>query len=109
MNKYKHTHPILPPNLYISNIDGKTYIVPGWKEVHPKTTLNDIKWVREKIEVSKTEVEIFQFQSSSGSEMYITKKYTNTDGSIKYGCNCPGIFRAKNRKCKHILELEKNG
>lgn len=109
MNKYKHTHSQLPPSLFISPKDGKKYIVPGWKEVHPNTTLKDIKWVKEKIEIKKTEIETFEFKSSSGNEVYITRKYTNVDGSIKYGCNCPGVWRSKNRKCKHILEIEKNG
>jgi hypothetical protein len=49
MIKYKHTHPVLPPFLYTSHIDGKKYIVPGWKEVHPNTTFDDIEWVREKV------------------------------------------------------------
>jgi hypothetical protein len=104
--KYKHTHPLLPPSLYISHIDGKKYIVPGWKEVHPDATFDDIEWVREKIIVKKTKIETFEFPSSSGSEIYITKKYINPDGSIKYGCNCPGIIRSADRKCKHVKSLE---
>jgi hypothetical protein len=106
MKKHKHTHPLLPPTLFISRIDDQKYIVPGWTKVNSKTTLGDIEWVKEKIEVKKTEIETFKFPSSSGSEIYISKKYTNIDGSIKYGCNCPGVFRSAEKKCKHIKSLE---
>ena len=104
MIKHKHTHPVLPPFLYTSHIDGKKYIVPGWKEVHPNTTFSDIEWVREKIEVKKTDIQSFEFKSSSGSEIYITKKYTNIDGSVKYNCSCPGVWRTRGN-CKHIKEI----
>lgn len=106
MIKYKHTHPLLPPFLFTSHIDGKKYIVPGWKEVHPNTTFDDIEWVREEIKVKQTEVQTFEFPSSSGNEIYITRKYTNPNGTIKYGCNCPGVWRSADRKCKHIKSLE---
>ena len=106
MIRYKHTHPHLPPVLFTSHIDGRKYIVPGWKEVHPNTTMENIEWVKAKVVVKKTEIETFEFPSSSGSEIYITKKYTNPDGSIKYGCNCPGVWRSADKKCKHIKSLE---
>lgn len=107
MMKYKHTHPILPPSLLISPISKKKYIVPGWKEVHQDTTLNDIEWVKEKIEAEKTDIQLFEFKSSNGSETYVTKKYTNIDGSVKYQCSCPGMWRAKDKSkgCKHIQEI----
>ena len=105
MIKYTHTH-ILPPVLFTSIISKKKYIVPGWKEVPYNTTSEDIKWVREKIVAKKTEIQTFEFPSSSGSEIYITRKYTNPDGSIKYGCNCPGVWRSADKKCKHIKSLE---
>jgi hypothetical protein len=103
--KYIHTN-ILPPILFVSHFDGKKYIVPGWKEVPHTTTFEDIKWVREKVTVKKTEMQSFEFPSSSGSEIYITRKYINPDGSIKYGCNCPGVWRSADKKCKHIKSLE---
>lgn len=105
MIKYTHTH-ILPPVLFTSSINGKKYIVPGWKEVPYNITSEDIKWVREKIVIKKTEIQMFEFPSSSGSEIYITRKYTNPDSSIKYGCNCPGVWRSADKKCKHIKSLE---
>jgi hypothetical protein len=106
MRVYKHLHPLLPPNLIVSPRDGKKYIVPGWVLVDIGTSLNDIEWVREKIVTKKTEIETFNFPSSSGSEVYITRKYTNPDNSIKYGCNCPGVWRSADKKCKHIKSLE---
>jgi hypothetical protein len=109
MNKIKYTHPTLPPSLYTSYKDSKTYIVPGWKEVPNTTTLKDIKWVKVKIIVPKTEIKTFEFKSSSGTEIYITRRYKNIDGSIKYGCNCPGVWRSADKKCKHIKSIEKNG
>ena len=105
MIKYTHTN-ILPPVLFTSIISGKKYIVPGWKEVPHNTTSEDIKWIREKIVAKKTEIQTFEFPSSSGSEIYITRKYTNPDGSIKYGCNCPGVWRSADKKCRHIKSLE---
>lgn len=108
MNKVKYTHPVLPPSLYVSRIDGKTYIVPGWKEVSSKTTLKDIKWVKEKVISLKNEVETFEFKSSSSSEIYITKKFKNIDGSVKYSCNCPGSWRTRGN-CKHVQQLKQNG
>ena len=101
MIKYTHTN-ILPPVLFTSIISGKKYIVPG----PHNTTSEDIKWIREKIVAKKTEIQTFEFPSSSGSEIYITRKYTNPDGSIKYGCNCPGVWRSADKKCKHIKSLE---
>lgn len=102
--KYKHTHSQLPPFLFTSHLDGKKYIVPGWQEVHPNTTFDDIKWVRKKVEVKKTEIQSFEFPSSSSDEIYITRKYTNPDSTIKYSCNCPGSFRSRGN-CKHIKEI----
>jgi hypothetical protein len=105
MIRYKHIHS-LPPVLFTSIFDGKKYIVPGWKEIPATTTMENIEWIKEKVVVKKTEIETFEFPSSSGSEIYITKKYTNPDGSIKYGCNCPGVWRSADKKCKHIKSLE---
>lgn len=99
--KYDYKHPLLPPTLLKMN--GKTYVMPMWKEVVAGTTLNDIKWV--KPEVKKTVVEEFQFASSSSSLLYTTKKFTKPSGEIKYSCTCPGVWRSKDRKCKHIKSL----
>jgi hypothetical protein len=103
--RYKHLHS-LPPVLFTSIFNGKKYIVPGWKEVPTTTTSEDIEWVKVKVEVKKTEIKTFEFPSSSGSEIYITRRYINPDGLIKYGCNCPGVWRSADKKCKHIKSLE---
>jgi hypothetical protein len=107
MKRHKHTHPLLPPTLFISHIDGQKYIVPGWTKVNSKTTLEDIEWVKEKIMIPKSQIQTFQFPSSSGSEIYITKKYINPDNSIKYTCNCPGGWRVKDKTkgCKHVQQI----
>lgn len=100
--KYIHKHEIQPPSLLTLN--GKTYIMPTWTEVLPETTLNDIIW--EKPIVKKATVEEFKFESSSSGSVYTTKKHISAKGEIKFSCNCPGTWRAKDRRCKHIKEIE---
>ena len=104
--KYKHTHPLHPPMLFVSK--GKKYLMPHWIEVHPQTELTDIEWVKPKIKVkTKPEVTKHQFESSSSDKIYTVSEYTNEDGTKKYSCNCPGVWRSKERKCKHIKSVEK--
>jgi hypothetical protein len=86
----------------ISTIKGKKYITPGWVPCHPNTELNDIKWIpkiskQEKIK----EIDTWKFKSSSGDGEYVTKK-----NGFKFSCNCPGVWRAKDRECKHIKEVK---
>lgn len=100
--KYKYEHKLMPPSL--SKINGKTYIMPIWKEVVNGTTLNDIEWV--KPQIKKTEVETFEFASASSGSLYTTKRFTKPDGEVKFSCTCPGVWRAKDRRCKHIKSLE---
>lgn len=105
--KYTHTHPYMPPTLYTSR-DGTTYLMPDWKPVHEKTTLNDIEWVKPKPKnIPKTEVIQHEFKSSSSNKVYITKEYKKADGTITYSCNCFGAVRAKDNKCTHIKSLQK--
>lgn len=99
--KYQYEHPIMPPMIW--NTDGKTYLMPIWKEVIKGTTVDDIEWIKPKIK--KTEVEIFNFESATSGSLYTTKKFTKPDGEIKYSCNCPGVWRSKDRECKHIKSL----
>lgn len=101
---YSHKHPLYPPS--IMNARGKMFIVPGFIPVHEKTTLKDIIWDKPK-EKPKTKIIKKIFKSSSGSGTYIAKKYINDDGSVKITCNCMGQYRAKDRRCKHIKEMEK--
>lgn len=102
--KYKYEHPVIPPMIW--NRGDKTYLMPLWKEVVKGTTVNDVEWIKPVIK--KTEVEVFKFESASSGSLYTTKKFTKPSGEVKYSCSCPGVWRAKDRECKHIKEI-KNG
>lgn len=85
--------------------------MPTWTEVPSNTELKDIKWEKEVITPQpKRELKIITetFVSSSDSTiLYKTKKIEREDGSFLYTCDCPGHWRAKDKRCKHIKELEK--
>lgn len=91
---------ILKPG--IANIQGKKFITPGFIPCHPNTELNDIKWIPK---ISKQEqvkeIDTWRFKSSSGDGEYVTKR-----NGFKFSCNCPGVWRAKDRECKHIKEVK---
>ena len=101
--KYQHHHPVMAPTLLKHN--GKTYLMPYWKEVVGGTTLGDIEWI--KPVVKKAETIEHKFKSSSSDKFYITKEHISVDGSRKYTCNCPGSWMAKDKSkgCKHQQEL----
>ena len=101
--KYKYTQKINPPSL--ATIGGKKYLLPTWQEVLPETELSDIKWIKPK--VKRSEVFEHKFESSSNDKVYTTKEHVSVDGTRKYSCNCPGTWRAKDRRCKHIKSIEK--
>jgi hypothetical protein len=86
----------------IANIQGKKFITPGFLSCHPNTELSDIKWIQK---ISKKEqvkeIDTWRFKSSSGDGEYVTKR-----NGFKYTCNCPGVWRAKDRECKHIKEVK---
>ena len=97
-----YTHPILPPGLLV--LGEKKYITPTWQEVPLDTKPEDIEWVKP-IPV-KVKEETFEFKSKSDPTItYVTKKFTNPNGEVKFSCNCPGVWRAKNRQCKHIQSI----
>ena len=104
--KYTYEHPILPPTIINSPTTGKTYIVPAWMEVLPETTLNDIEWIKPEIKktvTEKQEPQTWKFESKSDpGSFYVVQVIGN-----KIKCNCPGVWRSKDRKCKHIKEVEK--
>jgi hypothetical protein len=105
--KYTHEHRY-PPALVVSSVTGQKYIVPGWQKVHPQTELSDINWIQPKPKnVEKTEVvqkpEEFKFESKSEPGSFYVVRVVN--GKAK--CNCAGQYRAKDRKCKHMKEVEK--
>ena len=86
----------------IAKVKGKTFITPGWVPCHPKTELSDINWIQKVPKEEKLkEIDTWRFKSSSGDGEYVTKK-----NGFKYTCNCPGVWRAKDRECKHIKEVK---
>jgi hypothetical protein len=84
------------------------FIVGGegpWLPCHPDTQLGDINVIKEKIKVVKEikeKEEIFTFNSKSSDSIY---KVRIVMGKPK--CDCAGQFRAKDRRCVHMKEVEK--
>ena len=76
-------------------------LYPSNIKVHPQTTMDDIEVIRVEKKVVKQEPTIHKFESSSSSSIYTVREVAG-----KYKCNCPGSYRAKDRKCKHIKKLE---
>ena len=68
--------------------------MPGWTEVSADTKLLDVE-----LKPKKTEWMIES--STSPGQIYTVKLF----GS-KYTCNCYGVRRAKDGKCKHIKQVE---
>jgi len=98
---YEVEHAYLSPALYTDN-NGDKFILPTFQKVHPETTLEDIKLIRPKVK-KRTEPIIETSISSSGDVTYETKYYPD---SGNYYCTCPGTWRVKDRRCKHIKALE---
>jgi hypothetical protein len=100
MFKYEYKGEIIPPS--ILKLNGKTYLMPIWKEVVEGTTINDIEWIKPKPK-KKAETIVVETPSSKGDVIYKTRFYPD---SGNYTCNCPGTWRAKDRMCKHIIKLK---
>jgi hypothetical protein len=99
--KYEYTGNISPA---LVSFDGKKYIIPSWQEVLPETTLNDIEWIKPQVEVPPpVQSNVWKFQSESSPDV----QYIVRQNGSKLSCNCPGVWRSKIRKCKHIFEIEK--
>jgi len=99
--KYEYTGNISPA---LVSFDGKKYIIPSWQEVLPETTLNDIEWVKPQVEAPvPAQSNVWKFQSKSSPDV----QYIVRQNGSKLSCNCPGVWRSKIRKCKHIFEIEK--
>ena len=59
--------------------------------------------------VQKPDVITKKFTSKSNPDItYTSKKTMLPTGKVQYSCNCPGVWRAKSRECKHIKEMKKN-
>ena len=99
--KYKYEHPVMPPT--ILELNGKTYLMPLWKEVVEGTTVEDIEWVKPQPKIKKQPV-IKSFTSGSSDRVYETKYYPE---SGKYYCSCPGAWRSFGN-CKHIKQMKLN-
>jgi hypothetical protein len=100
--KYKYEEPVMAPTLFKTN--GKTYLMPIWKEVIEGTTLDDIEWIKPKPKVKKEPIIEIHTSSSNADKTYKTTYYPD---SGNFRCTCPGSWRAADRRCKHIKELEK--
>jgi len=94
----------------IVNLGTKYVIMPSGIECHPNTTLDDIieveKKQKPKVEVKQVEKPIektWRFESKSDPGSFYIVRVVN--GKVK--CNCAGQFRAKDRKCVHMKEVEK--
>ena len=71
----------------ITEIHGKTYVVPSWQEVAKGTTLDMISWQRP------------VFVSPTIITKHVSKYIITIYGDGRVTCDCPGYtFR---RKCKH--------
>lgn len=94
--KYKTDRPSV---IFTSTQDGKKYLVPEWREVHPDTTINDIEYIKPKPKPVKEKLQSFKVKD------YIIKY--NSDRKL-YTCNCQGYFRVKDKSigCKHIQQVK---
>lgn len=104
VKRFRYQHKDLLPPFIITTPTG-TYLTPGWKKVDPNTTLEDVEWVTPNVKAKKTQVEKFEFTSSSSNKVYVAKRITDGDGNKKYTCNCFGSVRAKDGRCKHIKSI----
>jgi len=101
---YQQDHWIPPTFL---NIGNKKYLMPSWTEVHPDTQLSDVRWERPKVKVKEPEMVTKTFTSKSNPDItYEARRVTLPTGKYQYSCSCPGVWRAKDRKCRHIKDLE---
>jgi hypothetical protein len=106
MAKYEvEKHPYLP--VAIVRLFDKIVIMPAGIECSSDTTLDDITIIETKTETKQAtlqhkEEKTWEFESSSSDGFYTVRENIG-----KLSCNCPGTWRAKDRRCKHIKEVEK--
>ena len=74
--------------------------MPGYIEVHPQTTLDDVTWIKPKRKVKTVKVEDVKVGS-------YTIKFN--EAKNYYTCSCQGFWRVKDKKigCKHIQGMKK--
>ena len=80
--------------------NGKTYHVPSWTEVHPKTRIEDILVEKKPFDELFVKPESWTFESASSDKVYTVKR--NRNGEL--ACDCWGYIG--HRKCKHINEVK---
>jgi hypothetical protein len=90
---------LIPPSIIESQ--GKTYIVPYWLEVHPKTTFKDIIHISPQAKETLPKIKL-ESESQSGLGQYKTT-YNPNNGTYK--CSCMGFWRSKGN-CKHVKEMK---
>ena len=78
----------------------KTYHVPSWIEVHPKTTLGDIIVEKKPFQELFVEPKTWSFKSATSDKEYTVKQ----SKAGKLSCNCWGYMAHK--KCKHVKEVQ---
>ena len=83
----------------ITTLNGKTYHMPSWTEVHPKTTLDDIEIDKKPFEELFVEPQTWSFKSATSNKEYTVK----LNKANKLSCDCWGYIA--HRKCKHINEV----
>jgi hypothetical protein len=94
------------PGLITRN--GKKYMIPDWVEVLPETTINDIKAFEEETRGRKKgskkidNPNEWRFESKSDPGSYYVVRQVS---DYKVTCTCSGQYRAKSRKCRHMLEV----
>ena len=81
--------------------NGKKFHTPSWIEVHPKTTIQDIRVEKKPFQELFVEPKTWEFKSASSDKVYKVK--INAKG--KLSCDCWGYIA--HRKCKHVKEVEK--
>jgi len=95
---YKVKHIYQP---FVLTLGENTIIFPNGIRVHPQTTQNDIIWEKWKPKEQK-EQQVWKFESVSfKGEFYKVKKMGD-----RITCDCPGVWRSKDRTCKHIKEVK---
>jgi len=90
------------PYFALIEIRGKKILVPDWIEVHLQTIISDIKHNAPVVVEAPVQQNEWMFESSSGGGFYKVKQ-----NGPKLTCTCPGSWRAFDRRCKHIKEIEK--
>ncbi len=101
--RYEVKCEVIRPGIFHNKYgDGKTYIIPQWVECHPDTEMEDIISIFPNPKPIKTKNKEFKFISKSSGVEYVVR--VNGD---KIKCNCPGTWRAKDKRCKHVKEVEK--